>query len=106
RPELPDGRGPRLLLPLDGARPADGLRAAGGRRARARPEPRRLRQAALRLRPRLVPLPPQAAPARPARRRRALVLRHAHARGAPLLLWHVAHTAGFAWEWARTRAAG
>jgi GT2 family glycosyltransferase len=23
----------------------------------------------------------------------------------PLLLWHVAHTAGFAWEWARTRAA-
>ena len=24
---------------------------------------------------------------------------------APLLLWHVAHTAGFAWEWARTRAA-
>jgi GT2 family glycosyltransferase len=24
---------------------------------------------------------------------------------APLLLWHVTHTAGFAWEWARTRAA-
>ena len=24
---------------------------------------------------------------------------------APLLLWHVAHTAGFAWEWARTQAA-
>jgi GT2 family glycosyltransferase len=22
----------------------------------------------------------------------------------PLLLWHLAHTAGFAWEWARTRA--
>jgi len=24
---------------------------------------------------------------------------------APLLLWHVAHTAGFGWEWARTRVA-
>jgi hypothetical protein len=23
----------------------------------------------------------------------------------PLVLWHLAHTAGFAWEWARTRAA-
>ena len=61
---------------------ADGVRARGGRRARAPHGSGRVRRHALSLRARRVSLPPRPAPARNARRRRALVLRRSRPRSA------------------------